>query len=248
LSERFYLSEPVRNGRAFLAGDEAKHLIKVMRAKIGDEILLFNGTGTEYVARIEAVQKDHVQLEILSSVFPETEPKTEITIAVSLPKGDRQKLMLEKLTEIGCKRVIPLKTERGIVSCDEKVCERLRRQVVEASKQSRRSTLMEVLPEMSLEQVAAWAEDGCHCYIAHPVVDGDFGQQPLSSLLDAGSKKDKFLILIGPVGGLTAEEVQRAIDLGFRPIDLGPRILKVETAAMIIAACLIYGCREYHVS
>lgn len=239
MSERYYLPEPIRDNQAILTGDEAHHLSKVMRGKTGDEIFLFNGLGTEYLAKITDITKNQVQLEILKTETPQTEPRTEVSIAVALPKGDRQKWMIEKLTELGCKRVIPLKTERSIVQCGKNVVERLRRQVLEASKQSGRSTLMEITEEMSLEQLAGWKADEIFPMIAHPRNDGDFGQTTMRQILFDLQSTDKFLIVIGPVGGLTYEEVEQMVKLGFKPVDLGPRLFRVETAAISMTAGLI---------
>ncbi|MDR1957725.1 MAG: 16S rRNA (uracil(1498)-N(3))-methyltransferase [Planctomycetaceae bacterium] len=240
MSERYFLTEPVHDNRAMLTDDEAYHLAKVMRAKVGDEVSLFDGSGVEFSAKIEKIGKNRVILEVCESRTPNVEPLTEVTVAVALPKGDRQKWMIEKLTELGCRRVIPLQTERSVIHASPRVVERLQRQVLEASKQSGRLTLMEVTQEMSLGQLNEWRTDDFSPVIAHPVSDGDFSQYSASRLLTS-PLASKILITIGPVGGLTYEEVQQAVHWGFLPVDLGPRLFRVETAAIALTASLIFA-------
>ena len=228
-----------------LSGVEAHHLTRVMRQQPGDVVTLFDGIEYEYSAEITTMRKDCVSLRILEVRDVDTESQRQVTIAVSLPKGDRQKWLVEKLTELGCHRLIPLQTERGVAQCSGQVLERLRRQVIEATKQCRRSRLMQISPERSITgcvteitscdsgdkagDVAGW--------IAHPRSDGDFGQCDLTRLTQITLPR-RVLILIGPEGGFTGQEVESAMALGVQPLDLGPRILRVETAAMVLTALL----------
>ena len=220
--------------QAMLSGDESHHLTRVMRQKTGDMVVLFDGNGCEFSAEIIETRKSLVTLTILDVRRVDTESARRVTIATSLPKGDRQKWLVEKLTELGCHCLIPLRTERTVAQCSEQVLERLQRQVLEATKQCNRSQLMTISPEKGVDD--CMADDGDAIgLIAHPLSDGDFGQLSLSELTQIALPKH-VLVLIGPEGGFTVGEVERAIELGFRPIDLGPRILRVETAAIMMTA------------
>ena len=223
---------------AELSGDEAHHLIRVMRRKPGDIITLFDGYGHEFPAKITGTQKDCVLLRILEVRNVDTESQHQVTVAVSLPKGDRQKWLLEKLTEIGCHRLIPLQTERGVAQCSDQVLERLRRQVVEATRQCHRACLMPISPKRTIAScVAEYRHDHAAGWIAHPRSANDFRQCDLSCLMQM-SLPQRVLILIGPEGGFTRQEVDQAIEFGAQPLDLGPRILRVETAAILLTAIL----------
>ena len=246
MAERYYWPSDQTQGSAVkssamaeLFGDEAHHLTRVMRQKSGDRVTFFDGDGHEFLAEITDLRKDCVLLRILEVRDVDTEPQRQVTMAVSLPKGDRQKWLVEKLTELGCHRLIPLQTERGVAQCSDQVIERLRRQVIEATKQCNRTRLMQVTHEQTIADCVAdhGHGDPVAGWIAHPRSDGDFGQHQLSELMQPPLPK-RVLGLIGPEGGFTQQEVEQAVTLGLRPLDLGARILRVETAAMMLTAIL----------
>ena len=269
MSERYYWPcdetyDPVPQ-TAELSGDEAHHLTRVMRQKCGDFVTLFDGSGREFRAEITDTRKDRIALRILETRIVDAEPQRQVTIAVSLPKGDRQKWLVEKLTELGCHRLIPLQTERGVAQCNDQVLERLRRQVIEATKQCNRTRLMQISPEQSIGEVwgvecGVWSartaagnvcavaeetHDRLNGWIAHPSSDGAFGQcqgsnatsNSVSRLMQTQLPKN-VLVLVGPEGGFTRHEVEQAVTLGLQPLDLGPRILRIETAAIMLTAIL----------
>lgn len=228
-----------------LSGDEAHHLTCVMRHKPGSVVTLFDGNGHEFLAEITAARKDRVTLQILETRVVDVEVQRQVTVAVSLPKGDRQKWLVEKLTELGCRRLIPLQTERGVAQCAGRVLERLRRRVIEATKQCNRSRLMQISPEQTMadcvaENVPAFSGDNSSdaaAWIAHPRSEGDLGQCDLSRLMRTALPQ-RVLVLIGPEGGFTRQEVEQAVALGVQSLDLGASIFRVETAAMMLTAIL----------
>ena len=143
---------------AVLTGAEAQHLTRVMRKRVGDEATLFAGDGRALRCEIASIAKGRVELTILETIVDDREPDVAVTALVALPKGDRQKWLLEKLTELGVRRFIPLDTERSDVKFDEGVRSRLERQVLEASKQCGRLRLMSVLPSASVDEAVALVE------------------------------------------------------------------------------------------
>jgi 16S rRNA (uracil1498-N3)-methyltransferase len=227
---------------AELSGDEAHHLVRVMRQKPGDMVTLFDGNGHEFCAEITGMRKDCVSLRLFEVRIVDTEPQRHVTVAVSLPKGERQKWLVEKLTELGCHRLIPLQTERGVAQCSELVIERLHRQVLEATKQCNRGRLMQILPEQTITDCVDTCKYGdagkTSGWIAHPRSDGDFGQWKLPQLIHNTLPK-QVLVLVGPEGGFTHQEVENAIALGLLPLDLGPCVLQVETAALMLTAIMV---------
>ncbi len=228
MSQRFFVDHPITGTQVQLTGDEAHHLVRVMRVAVGDVFWLFDGSGTDFEGRIVAKSKQAVEFEVLSS-RPGRMAVREVTIAVALPKGDRQHWLVEKLTELGVAKLIPLASERSVANPDA-AAERMRRWMIEASKQCERSRLMEIAPPCSISELAAMDETDVARYVAHP-----------SGGSISSADSNKLLIAIGPEGGFTDAEVSALISAGFAPISLGPHILRVETAA--IAAAAILGLR-----
>lgn len=283
MSDLYYIAPTDRaslaDGRAVLTDSEARHLTRVMRKKTGDEAELFDGSGKAYRARIDAISRDRVELTVLETKEDDREPELALTAIVALPKGDRQKWAIEKLTELGVKRFIPLDAERADVKFDEGVRERLERQVLEASKQCGRLRIMNVLPSIapcelpglvelldaknnanaSAKELSELAQTLSERFagfglfdeitsdsdvlrvVAHPISDGFFGQTSFMNLIHSRkSVPDAALLLIGPVGGFTDEEVKNAVEQGWSPLDLGKQVYRVETAAIVAAALLLH--------
>ncbi|HEY2882691.1 MAG TPA: RsmE family RNA methyltransferase [Pirellulales bacterium] len=236
MSERFFISTPITGDRATLTGPEAHHLVNVMRAKIGDRVTLFDGEGDEFVAEISSVGRVTLDLKILERQSINREASVPLILAVALPKGDRQKFLLEKAVELGAVGLTPLVTERGVAQPVDSALERLRRVVVEASKQCGRNQLLEIYPAEPWKKFAAAAPANSSDtlrLIAHP------GGKSLREIWQARSSSPNrpFVIAaIGPEGGFTDDEVAAGIAAGWTTVDLGPRILRVETATTAIAA------------
>jgi 16S rRNA (uracil1498-N3)-methyltransferase len=228
MSDRFFASQPVAGDRCSLTGDEARHLTAVMRAKVGQEIVVFDGSGAEFTARIGAIRKQGVDLEILERREISRELPVALTLAVALPKGDRQKWLVEKATELGVTRLVPLVTERGVAQPVEAALDRLRRSVIESSKQCGRNRLLEIDTPASATEFFAALSLSATRLIAEP------SGQPLAACPISGSTS--IIAAIGPEGGFTPFEVSAALAAGWQPACLGKRILRVETAAVAVAA------------
>ena len=125
MADRFFTDSAFVDDQITLADDQAHHLINVMRAKLGDEVVLFDGQGNEFQTRIIDLAKKRLTLQRLATTRPERKLATDITIAVSLPKGDRQKFLIEKLVELGVAKLIPLSTPRSVAQVNEKVVGRI---------------------------------------------------------------------------------------------------------------------------
>lgn len=227
MSERFFLDAAPRSNRAELSGDEARHLSRVLRAKVGDPVSVFDGRGREWPARIATLGRDHVGLE-LGPVVEVVPPSRVITLAVALPKGDRQKWLVEKLTELGCARLVPLVTTRGVAEATPAAIDRLGRGVIEASKQCGRNLLMKIAPAQSLAAVLGGLDASTLAVVADP------SGLPAGPVL--GSHAGPLLALVGPEGGFTTEELHVAEAAGCRRIAVAPHVLRIETAAIAVAA------------
>lgn len=233
MSERFFIEPCITSDRATLTGSEVHHLAGVMRAKVGDEITLFDGSGLEFTGRIESLKKDRCELTIVARREVSREPTVAITAGVALPKGDRQKWLIEKLTELGVTEVVPLLTRRGVVQPGEQAAARLRRSVIEASKQCGRNRLLEIAAPVEVTSWFTAAANGALRLLADP------SGEPLSALQSQIQTAAQVQIAIGPEGGFTAEEVAAGMAAGWRAVSLGTSILRIETAAIAVAATCI---------
>lgn len=233
MSHRFFVSSPIHSERLLLDGPEGHHLARVMRMKAGDEVVLFDGSGAEFAARVERVGRAEAELLVVERREASRELAAPLTLAVALPKGDRQKWLVEKLVELGTARLVPLQTVRGVAQPSAGAIERLRRGVIEASKQCERNVLMEVAEPLPLASFLAEEAAGLRL-VAHP------GGEPLARCRAEGAA-EACAVVIGPEGGLSDEEVEVAIQCGWRMLGLGPRILRVETAAVAVAAAIALG-------
>ena len=222
--------------QARLDGPEAHHLIHVMRLSVGEEILLFDGSGVECRARIERLGRSDVELALLSREIVDRELPFSLTLAVALPKGDRQKWLVEKAVELGVTRLVPLMTKRSVARPVGKALERLRRAVIEASKQCGRNRLMEIAEPVQCSELFGQVVAPSIALLAHPgTADDSATPATLAPRLTPGAD---VVVVVGPEGGLTDEEVDAALAAGWQPLDLGSRILRIETAALAIAAQL----------
>jgi 16S rRNA (uracil1498-N3)-methyltransferase len=240
MSERFYLNLPLHPGIVELTGPEAHHLATVCRLRPGDAVCLFNGDGREYPACVHAVARKAVQIEILHVLEPRRELSFVLEVAAPLPKGDRGQFLVEKLTELGATTFAPLSCQRSVVHPREGKLDKLHRHVIEASKQCGRNVLMKTRDLEAWDSYCRPANPGEVCLLAHPggteQVEQVLGPPQATTVRGA----------VGPEGGFTDAEVALARDRGWRLIDLGPRILRVETAALALAVQVIaIGCTEH---
>lgn len=232
MPHRCFSDTPLEGSSATLAGAEAHHLLHVLRARSGDEVVLFDGSGAEFAARVEQTGRSTVELALLAKHEIDRELAVAVTLGVALPKGDRQKWLVEKLTELGVRRLVPLETERGVAQPVAAAIDRLRRSVIEASKQCGRNRLMEIAAAQSLANFLQQAEPTAARWFAHP------GGIALGQLLEAYVQQDApgVCVAIGPEGGFTDAEAACATAAGWQLVGLGERILRIETAAVALAA------------
>ncbi len=239
MAPRYFLEQPPHDEAAVLAGSGAHHLAHVMRAKQGSEVTLFDGSGWEYAATIMAIRRSEIELRVVSRQVVDREAKRLVTLAVALPKGDRQKWLVEKAVELGVARLAPLETTRGVAQPEGNALERLRRAVIEASKQCGRNRLMEIAAATGWNELSRAEPDShlCRC-VAHPASLTQGESHTAQAAISADDER-ACVLAIGPEGGFTEAEMELARSSGWQAVDLGPRILRVETAAIALAALAI---------
>jgi len=232
MSDRFFSSEPITGPSVTLTDTEAHHLLHVLRSKPGLVVTLFDGRGGEYTAEISRCGRTEVEVAVREHHAIERELSRPLTLAVALPKGDRQRWLVEKAVELGVSRLVPLTTERSTRSTNEPPA-KLARFVIEASKQCGRNRLMETAQPIDWQTLVSTADAPIRL-IAHP------GGMPLA---DCNVKSTGAAVLaVGPEGGFTDAEIVAATDAGWQVIGLGERILRVETAALALVAGLGLRC------
>jgi 16S rRNA (uracil1498-N3)-methyltransferase len=225
---RFLLPGTYETPTIRLEGDEAHHLLHVLRAAIGETIVVFNGEGEEAAARILDITQNTCELEILERRVAPPETSAPIILGTAVPKGERFDWLVEKTTELGVARLVPLVTRHSVVEPGPNKLDRMRRTIVAASKQCRRGRLMELDEPLGWDDFVARHFPGADPLVAHPGGES-FSQFDLSMTRPV-------VLAVGPEGGLTEEEVAVAQRNGARLVGLGPRVLRIETAAVALAA------------
>ncbi|WP_437187225.1 RsmE family RNA methyltransferase [Planctomicrobium sp. SH668] len=233
MSERFYApgtwSETVT-----LEGPEAHHLSRVMRAEAGDQISIFDGEGRSCVAAIENVRRNEVVVRLVGSpsILPAQEPA--IVIAVASPKGERLSWMIEKVTELGCDRLIPLITERSVVKPSDHKINKAEQTVIAACKQSGRDRVLKIDETCALTKLP----DRINLQDACLLVGAPDGNSIATITEENLYKRKQIVVVIGPEGGLSPAEEDLLKSWSAQRIALSPHILRVETAAIAFATWL----------
>lgn len=235
-----------------ILGDDAHHLIRVMRAEPGDEVLVSDGRGRTVRVRLTRLAKDEAEAEIVEELGENSEPKAEVWVAQSLPKGDKLETVIQKCTEIGAVRFIPFLSERTVVQYDGKKeakrLERWRKIAKEAAEQAHRSRIPDVDAPLTWKQLLELIPSGGASLICYEKEDGLRLKTALDAAKIAGQEQTggvpRFLVVVGPEGGFTEKEVAEAEAAGCRSVSLGKRILRTETAAMVALTCILYEIGE----
>ena len=226
----FYI-EPAEDGLAALPPEEAKHALKVLRLRAGDEVCAMDGAGGRWTARIEAVDGS-VTVRLLEPL-PDNEAPVRVTVYEGLPKADKLDFITQKLTELGAAALVPVRMARCVVKLDardgQKRAERLQRIADEAAKQCGRGMPLKV--EAPVDWREAMARMRAHDLVLLPWEDAR-GRRMKDVYFNHPDARD-IGIVIGPEGGMSEAEVD-ALDA--RIVTLGPRILRTETAAVVAAA------------
>jgi len=235
-SNRFYIKQtPPRSSTVLIYGEEHHHLSKVARIKPKEKVWLFDEQGTNYLARVEEIEKDRTRLSILKEREKE-EPKAKITLAQALIKAKKMELILQKATELGLTTFIPVIAARSIVKIEKKIVTRLERwQKIsrEATKQSGRSIIPDILPPQHLGRLVEERSEERKFFLCEN--RGHYLKDILLQDLDSPQKDNQpfsVIVLAGPEGGWTAEEESLILRHGYEAVSLGKYILKSETAAI----------------
>lgn len=228
MARRRFFVGGVRNGEAEITGDDAQHLTRVLRVEVGQHYEISDNVNV-YLAEITSARKQHVAFRVIERV-PISPPAVRLHLYASLIKFDHFEWMIEKVTECGAERIIPVlaeRSERGLSHAAAKRLERWRRIALEASQQSRRDAVPQVDELVELEE-ALKTEAECRL-----VCDEEPKLTPLLGALPGERNPASMVaVLIGPEGGWTPRERSAIAAAGWTAVTLGPQILRAETAAI----------------
>ncbi len=233
MARRRFFVDTLRNGLAELHGEEARHLTRVLRVEPGQRFEISDNQAA-YLAEIEEARGERVTFRIIEPL-PSVEPPISITLLASIFKFDRFEWMVEKATELGVERIVPveaIRTEKGLFEASHKRAERWRRIAREASQQSRRTRMPEIAPSERFAGALKYAAG-----IRYFLDEGE--AKPLLAAVPPALDSTSVAILLGPEGGWTEGERENSLNMGWIPVSLGPQILRAETAAAAALAVLI---------
>ncbi|MBN2983293.1 MULTISPECIES: RsmE family RNA methyltransferase [Cohnella] len=251
-----YFVAPGQFGEAgvTLAGEDARHLSAVMRAKPGDVFIACDGAGREAKVRIDTIGTGAVAGTLLEWIDSGSEMAWRVAVAQSLPKGDKLETVIQKGTEAGAARFQPFVSRRTIVQYDErkegKRLARWRTIAKEAAEQSHRSIVPEVKPVISWKELLASFREFDSVLLCYEEEGrSGAGLQPalaaLKNRFAADGRNDpSVLLVVGPEGGFDPREAEEAEANGATAVGLGRRILRTETAALVALACIAYESGE----
>jgi 16S rRNA (uracil1498-N3)-methyltransferase len=236
---RVHVDADLRSGhRVTVDGSAGNHIARVLRLRVGDALTLFNGRGGEYGGSIEEIRRDGVLVTVLEHREVERESPFHLTLAQGISRGERMDWVVQKATELGVSRIVPVFTGRSVVHLDEKQAARKvqhwRSIAICACEQSGRNRIPEVahpiglyelLEQRAAEGTAAGGAPSCSAaLLLSPTASMRLADIPLTY--------SAATVLIGPEGGLAEVESEAAIKSGYTPVRLGPRVLRTETAAV----------------
>jgi 16S rRNA (uracil1498-N3)-methyltransferase len=254
--QRYFVTpEQLSGSMVVLTGDDAHHIGRVMRMEAGDTIIVSDGREVVAQAVISSVTAGRVEADISVLLPMDSEPVWSVTVAQSLPKGDKMELVIQKGTEIGASAFLPFQSERMIVQYDDKKeakrLERWSKIAKEAAEQAHRSRIPAVESVLSwrkLIECIAKYDLALFCYEKEGGSGGAGLRDAIRYYLEHQGKSQAerldILLIVGPEGGFTEREASEAEAAGAAIVGLGKRILRTETAAMVGLACLMYESGE----
>lgn len=237
----FVEPEDIDRDRVIITGDDVQHITRSLRLGSGDQITVADGAGTTYLVEIQHTDEKVVEGDIINELERKVEPDLEVTLVQGLPKRKKKMdLIVQKSTELGVSRIVPLLTERTVVKLTadkaERRQERWQKIAREAAKQCQRSRIPKVKPVKEFSQLEAaetlqadlalipWAEETSYSW---------------RQVINEGQPQS-ISVVVGPEGGFTPQEIDQAQEWGLKPVSLGPRILRAETAGIASVTMALY--------
>lgn len=244
---RFYVhTEQIGENTIDIIGGDVNHIKNVLRLEQGDWVVACDGEGTDYVSRIASLQSECVTLTVEKVQETGTELPTHIVLFQGMPKKDKLELIIQKAVELGAKEIVPVMTKRTVVKLQEpkkvkKKLERWQTIAEAAAKQCDRGVIPIVHEPVSFRQALKMAKQLEYNVIPYELQDGIHTSR---EIVAEACQKSSLGIFIGPEGGFEEEEVALATEQGAKPLTLGKRILRTETAGMALLSILMFQMQQ----
>ncbi len=237
----FVREEQIKDNKIEIIGADVNHIVNVLRMRKEDKVQINNlSTSENYIAEIIEYSNERILCKIIEKIASKSETSIDIELYQGLPKADKMELIIQKTTEIGVKKIIPVSMERCIVKLDEKdsikKVERWQKISEVAAKQSKR----DIIPKIENPLKIADLYNKIQEYDLFIVCYEEENTKTLKEVLRNNKGVKKIGILIGPEGGIDITEIQKLKENGATIVTLGNRILRTETAPIVIASNIIY--------
>lgn len=233
---RFFTPQTNLQTEVIIDGEEFYHAIKILRLGVGDEIIVCNGNGTDYRAVINKISKENMLCTIVGQSLSETEPKTKVILCCGYLKGDKTELVCKQAVELGVTEIAVFNSQFSSAYMSDNKLARLNKVTIEACKQCGRNAIVNVKYYDSLQKAL---QDYSTCQNKLFACEFDNGQREKLSLLQGDA-----VVVVGSEGGFSEKESQTAIDLGYKSISLGKRILRAETACTTSLSLVMFLAGE----
>ncbi|WP_296030585.1 16S rRNA (uracil(1498)-N(3))-methyltransferase [Dorea sp.] len=240
--QHFFVSpQQVKEEKIYVEGSDVNHIKNVLRMKLGEKLTVNDGEGWQYLCEVESYEADMAVLHIVEKSKAETELASRIYLFQGLPKQDKMELIVQKAVELGAYQVIPVSTKRAVVKLDAKKAgkkvERWQQIAVSAAKQAGRGIVPTVGEVCTYAQALKMAEELDVVLIPYELAEGIEETKKIIAGIRPGQSVGVF---IGPEGGFEEEEVKLAMEAGAKPVTLGRRILRTETAGLTTLSLLMF--------
>lgn len=244
----FVEPEQIQDKEIIITGSDVNHIKNVIRLKAGDEISISNGIdGRDYRCGIARITEDEVYCELRFIKEDGVELPVKVCLFQGLPKGDKMELIVQKMVELGVYEIVPVTMKRCVMKLDDKKAKNkiVRWQGIAeaASKQSKRGIVPQIHEVMTYKEALSYAKTMQHQLVPYEMeesLEGASGMAGTRAAIEAVQPGDMVAVFIGPEGGFAEDEIDAAIEQGMKPITLGKRILRTETAGLTVMAWIMY--------
>ena len=236
--KRYYVDQLVVEGSdVMIEGDEFVHLVSVMRSRIGDNVTLFNGDGFDYYGTLTNIAKKYAVVHVHERRDGIGEHKKHVTLFQALVKGDKLSTIVQKCTELGVYEVVHFESDFSDVKVGSKNIDKLQKVVVSACKQCGSSVLTKTDRELKFDDMLCALKN----YDAVLFAYENQGDNHISSVLKKTQNMNNIAVIVGAEGGFSENEVKKITSAGAIPVSLGDRILRAETAGIVLPALVLLG-------
>ncbi len=238
MEKRFFITnENINNDTITLTGEEHNHLSRVLRLPVGAEVECFADGDNLYNCEITSITKQFTALKILSTYDCSANPKENVTLFQALPKGEKLELIIQKTSELGIAEIVTFTSNFTIAKTNDNKLPRLEKIAVSAAKQCGRTRLIKLSPTITFKQMLERLKDYDVVIFANETED----KGGVHNLIHNGLK---IALIVGSEGGFSSQEIEQIKAMGAKSISMGRRILRAETAAISLSACVLYELGE----